>query len=143
MNHLIARQRNSDGRWDYTRNGRPTGYCRAYEPIPEDAGFMSPEAIRAENERMAAFSGKFHEDGHATKEEACECYKEFLLDTHSHFPAKEPEQASQQFKCQVCGAWTACTAQVGAYGLFFVCPEHCTREHVAELMRISTAVAKS
>lgn len=134
MNHLTALQR-TDGRWDYTRNRRPVGYCQSYHPLDE-SGIISPEMAKSENERMKPFEGKFHDTGHATKEEACDCYKEFLLDTHAYFPAKEPESASQQFKCQICGAWTACMAQVGPYRIFQVCPAHCTREHVATLLTV-------
>lgn len=137
MNHLAPRQRRTDGRWDYTLNARPWGYCRAYEPIPEEEGGSVPlHWAREWNAKLEPLRGKFHTDGHATSEEACRCYAEYLLDTHAHYYAQEPPNATQQRKCQVCGAWTACTAQVGAYHYFTLCPAHCNREAVAELLEI-------
>lgn len=135
MNHKCALQRKSDARWDYTINGHPTGYCCAYEPLKE-CTYFSKEVVEAENAKMEPFIGNFHTDGHSTKEEACECYKRYMLDTQLRLPAKEPEKASQAQKCQVCQTWTACIAMVGSYSMFFLCPEHCTRENVEKLYRV-------
>lgn len=135
MNHLVALERKSDGRWDYTYNGHAWGYCRAWEPLTPN-GVLTQDLCDQHNTKMEPFLAKFHSDGHATKEEACHCYKEYLLDTHLFLPAKEPENPSQAFKCKVCGVWTACMAQVGSYQIFHLCPEHSTREHVAALLKV-------
>lgn len=136
MNYLTASQRRADGRWDYTYNGVAWGYCREYQPIPEDAGFMPPEHIRAENRKTEAFKDKHHVNGHATREEAEECYKHYLLDQHLRLMPDEPENANQQFRCKVCKKFTACHASVGAYQIFDLCPEHQTREEVAKLLSV-------
>ena len=135
MNHLCALQR-SDGRWDYTRNRRPTGYCCEYKPIPEDCGWLPPEAVRLHNMKMGPLKEKFHADGHATEAEACECHKQYLLDTELRLMTQEPANANQQSRCEVCKTFTACYAMVGAYRLITLCPQHQTREHVAELLRV-------
>ena len=130
MNHSCARQRN-DGRWDYTRNGRPWGYCCEYRPVPPDI----PGAEQW-NAKLEPLQHKFHTDGHATEEEACECYKQYLLDTSLQLVAAEPKNANQQHRCQVCKAFTACYATVGTYRMFTLCPTHQTREEVEKLLRV-------
>ena len=135
MNYSCASKR-TDGHWDYTRNGRATGYCREYQPIPEDGGGIGPELAKQENEKMSAVKDKFHCGGHETEDEACECYKQYLLDTQLRLQTDEPTNARQQFKCRICGKWTACHAQVGAYQIYCLCPEHQTKEHVASLVEV-------
>ena len=134
MRHYCARQR-TDGRWDYCC-GSAVGYCRAWEPIPEDGRIIPAESARQHNEQMQPFIGKFHSDGHATEEEACECYKNYLLDTRLHLVKEEPANASSQHRCQICNAFTACHASVGPYRMFTLCPEHQTREIVAGLLEV-------
>jgi hypothetical protein len=136
MNHLGPLKRVSDGRWDYTRNSRPTGYCREYEPLKEDGSLFSPEMARNHNERMLPLVGNFHTGGHATEQEACDCYKKYMLDTSLRLTPAEPANASQQNRCKVCDKFTACHAYVGAYQLFVLCPEHQTREHVESLLAV-------
>lgn len=136
MNHKCARQRQADGRWDYTYNGAPWGYCREYQPLKDDGSILPAEMARRENEKMQPLVGNFHTDGHATKQEACDCYKRYQLDTSLRLQPSEPENATQQHKCQVCQKWTACHASVGAYQLFVLCPEHQTRECVESLYRV-------
>lgn len=136
MNHLVARQRKSDGRWDYTYNGVAWGYCREYDPIPENVGWMSAEEVRKHNEKTAVFKDKHHDCGHATREEAEACYKQYMLDQHLRLQPTEPENANQQFRCKVCKKFTACHAFVGAYQIFDLCPEHQTREEVEKLFAV-------
>lgn len=136
MNYLCALQRKSNGRWDYSRNSVPCGYCRRYVPIPEDGKVVPIEIASAENARMLPLIGNFHVDGHATKEEACECYKRYLLDTRLRLRPEEPADASQQNRYEVCRKFTACHASVGPYRMFMLCPEHQTREHVASLLKV-------
>lgn len=97
---------------------------------------MTAESIRAHNAKMEPLVGNFHTDGHATEEEACECYKNYMLDTQLSLMDKEPANATQQFKCKACGAWTACRAMVGPYQVFDLCPQHQTREEVEKLFSV-------
>lgn len=135
MNHLGPRQRH-DGRWDYAYNNVPWGYCRAYKPIPEDDSFVPAHLAKQENEKMVAVLGNFHADGHATELEACACYKRFLLDTKLRLMQLEPENASQQNRCQVCKKFTACYATVGPYRMFTLCLDHQTRVEVEKLLHV-------
>lgn len=136
MNHLCARQRKADGRWDYTYNGVPWGYCREYQPLAEDGRIISAEMARHENEKMDPLKVHFHTDGHATEQEACDCYKRYMLDTALRLQPTEPENASQQNRCRVCNKFTACHAGVGPYFLVTLCPEHQTREHVESVFTV-------
>ena len=135
MNHNCARQR-QDGRWDYTRNGRPFGYCREYLPIPEDCGHLPVSQVKEYNAKMDLLKEKFHTTGHATEEEACECFKRYMLDTHLKLQTEEPENANQLLRCKVCNTFTACYASIGPYVLFVLCPAHQTREAVESLYKV-------
>lgn len=135
MNHLTAMQRVSDGRWDYTYNGTPWGYCREFQPFTE-CSWMSQEWADKENAKQQPFLGKFHTDGHATAEEACECYKQYLLDLNLRLALEDPANPQQLNRCQICGTFTARHAFVGSYNVFVLCPEHQTRESVESLLRV-------
>lgn len=136
MNHLCARQRQSDNRWDYTYNGVAWGYCREYEPLAEDGRVISAEMAEQHNAQMEPLIGNFHADGHATEKEACDCYKRYMLDTALRLQTEEPANASQQNKCRICQKWTACHAGVGPYFLVTLCPEHQTRESVESVYEV-------
>lgn len=136
MRHLSALKRVSDGRWDYTTNGHPTGYCREYAPIKEYGSGVNPEAARGYNQNMLPFVKNFHTDGHETEQEACDCYRKYILDTSLRLTPEEPVNASQQTRCRICNKFTACHSYVGAYNLFVLCPEHQTRECVESLYSV-------
>ena len=136
MNHLGPMQRKSDGRFDYTYNGRAYGYCCEYDPIPEDGKIMPAQVAHDHNVKMEPFKDKFHANGHATSEEACACYRQYLLDMRLTLKPQEPENATQQHRCQVCKKFTACYAMVGSYRMFTLCPEHQTREEVEKLLNV-------
>lgn len=135
MRHYVASQRVSDQRWDYTCNRHPTGYCCEYRPISLD-GIIGEHLARRHNEQMEPLKDNFHTTGHATRKEAEDCYKKYLLDTQLSLLTSEPPNAQQQHKCMVCGTWTACFAHVGTYRLFVLCPEHQTREAVESLLEV-------
>ena len=137
MNHYKARQRETDGRWDYTsgnpREGvHPVGYCRAWKPQDPNASWMLPGEAEQENAEMAPFVHKFHTDGHATSEEACDCYREYLLDhrLRLHDPPLDPSTLN---KCVVCGAYTAGLAELN-FEHWWLCDEHRNRTEVEKLV---------
>lgn len=136
MRHYSARQRQSDGRWDYTCGSRPVGYCCEFKPIAEDGTILPAEHARQWNAKIAPLAGNFHTDGHATEEEACECYKRYILDVDLRLMPEEPKDASSQHRCQVCKEFTACYAMVGCYRMFNLCPTHQTREEVEKLLKV-------
>jgi hypothetical protein len=141
MNHYAARQRADDPgkhRWDYTlankRGGTyPIGYCHAFRPFTPETLRMDQEQCDRWNRDEAPFLTKYHDDGHATAEEACACYRTYLLDHHTrlHDP---PEKPDQLHRCAVCDKFTAGAAEVGNSDWWYLCDEHRTHEQVEKLM---------
>jgi len=122
MNYYTAKQRQSDMKWDYTRNGSPAGYCRQYVE-PDDKWFSE-----SQKEKHTANKSKYHVCGHETREEAEECYKQHLLDHNLRFS----KSSSQQTKCKECGEWTQNFAEIGCQTIA-LCDEHNTSEGVAKI----------
>lgn len=61
---------------------------------------------------------------HATKEEACDCYRKWLLDNHLRLDGQE---ANAQHKCRECGEWTSGYAVCDST-IVVLCDAHRTRE---------------
>lgn len=127
MNYRQALKRQADGRWDYTstNNGRShaIGYCAGPPNMAsfERLGIHVPESDRQKWEEHAA---KFHTDGHATEEEACECYRQYILDQR----CRETHHPDEQRKCEICATWTDGGFIVGGYHIHELCQEHRNRE---------------
>ena len=128
MNYYKARQR-KDGRWDYTcmNDGHilPVGYCSPYRE-PNGEWYWNQNSIK----KYQAEKEFHHEDGHATEDEACECYRKYLLDTTlllGHC------SASTQHKCRVCDKWTNRYATVDGGHIYNLCEEHNNRVEVEKL----------
>ncbi len=137
MNHYKARQRENDQRWDYTfanvRAGTcPVGYCRAWKPLEPGAVGMLPGQAEQYNAQMAPFVHKFHANGHATAEEACDCYREYLLDHRLQLRDPPPNPPTLS-KCVVCGVYTAGVAELGM-DRWALCDEHRNRVEVEKLV---------
>jgi hypothetical protein len=141
MNYYAARQRESDGKFDYTchNDGRtyPVGYCRAYRPFDDkDLGtiFCGDAARMAkENEKYGQYANKYHSDGHATADEAGSCYRRYLLDNRSRLHSKKNEDADVLNKCAICGKWCANLGEVDSWIHWYLCDEHLTQESLDEL----------
>ncbi len=135
MNHYAARQR-TDGRWDYTcANPRsrthPVGYCRAYRELKPESGLFDAVQCELENARIRPFAHKYHDDGHGTADEACDCYREYLLDQRLqlHPSSKDAEVLR---KCTVCGVYTSGYAEL-QMSVWWLCDEHRSRDEVEKL----------
>jgi hypothetical protein len=108
MQYREALQR-KDGKWDYAvtwdKVTRPTGYC----------------ATKC--------------SGHETKEEAEECYRIYMIDNASYrnVPFDE-DRRDQHHKCEICGIWTMCRAQVDPIEEHFLCPEHLNKESLLKVV---------
>lgn len=74
--------------------------------------------------------------GHNTDTEACEHYKQYLLDTHLNFQENRPNPniADSREKCQICSEWTHGVADVNGER-FILCSNHQTKEHVSTLFK--------
>lgn len=132
MNYYEAKQRKSDGRWDYTRNNEPTGYCcrfREYNQEFVEKFHISEEEVDKHN----SFAHKYHSGGHETEQEARECYKQYLLDHQLRFWKTKDEQR----KCQICKQWTQNVAEIGCR-MFTLCDEHNNCEEVSGLFDAPT-----
>lgn len=127
MNYYEPKQRKTDGRWVYTRNNYPVGYCCEYKEI-------DPKLIpisEAEQESYRVTAHKHHADGHETEKEACECYKKYLLD---HRLSLNRKMSNQQEKCKICGEWTQGFAEIDCQ-LFVLCGKHNNIESVETLYK--------
>lgn len=135
MNYFDARQR-KDKKWDYTckNDGAiwPVGYCDKYHPMDKEAcskiGMPFNPAYLEKEER---FKHKHHTDGHSSKEEACECYRNYLLDQQLRF-SEDREDPDTLHKCAVCKTMTSGTAEID-YQQWNLCKEHRTRDCVEKL----------
>jgi hypothetical protein len=139
MNYYDARQRQSDGKWDYSvmNDGHvhPAGYCSTW-PVKnceknETVVWLPKEEWDKHRKEIFAKQEKYHDHGHATHEEACECYRQYLLDSSLRFHEPEKE-LDTQYKCEICGAWTQCYAIV-EMSQWNLCKEHLNRESVEKL----------
>lgn len=131
MRHYQARQRNTDGRWDYTCGYTPVGYCHEFKDPVDD----NPLNLHWPQDQIDAVRNnkhKYHTDGHATEEEACNCYKQYLLDQRF----RVNKLRDQMNRCEVCKEFSQYYAEVGNYRLHFVCEKHANREDVGKLVEI-------
>lgn len=136
MNHLKALQR-QDGRWDYTITDkygktRPTGYCMPYEfidPDTHDYPWMSEE----QKSKIRATSEKHHSNGHATKEEAENCYKNYLFDEGVRISV----MTNQKLRCEICKQFTDGIVHIGnGYEFHILCDNHQDRESIKSLLHV-------
>ena len=144
MRYERARQRKSDGRWDYTvswSNGEvviPIGYCREFDMQEfrrslTDQG-LPLEQILNEVDKVGAFLHKYHTDGHVTESEACRCYTEYQLDHSLRFVlvTKLPHQVRE---CKECGVATPHFAQIEDHYVP-LCEQHHTRVVVEKHFKV-------
>lgn len=125
MNYYGPRQRDVDGRWDYTRTSGDftfaDGYCMGYSRIPD-----------------SATSPKYHTNGHASPEEACECFKEYELDHFLRFTDDNPKEPLHPCHAPECKEVTSGFAIVTSCMVnWWLCKEHRTREVVDFLHVVS------
>lgn len=132
MQHKKALQRESDKRWDYTVQWgdriTPIGYCRPFKDPDEMGVPMNPDTAAT----IRQFKDKHHSHGHETAEEACNCYKEYLLDQR----LRHGELDNQMVRCQVCGEWTQHVIYLDGYVSYKVCEKHATREELEKLVSV-------
>lgn len=147
MTTFIQPLQRKDGRWDMTSRTNSTapraiGYCAGWREYTDDefaemasrlgAGLV--EGIRRDVEERRPRKDKYHDDGHATEEEASSCYDSHLLDTHLTFRRSDDEQ----HKCRVCGAWAQTRAEIRADAEFarhWLCDAHANRRAYEPVFR--------
>src|SRR5579872_1441557 len=98
MNYLKPRQRETDGRWDYTQMNDGIvwriGYCHEFREPKKDEWCWSEEAKK----KLYANREKYHKDGHLTEQEAYDCYKQYKLDNELRL---DNIDENTQNKCKV------------------------------------------
>lgn len=119
MNYYKARQREKDGRWDYTcmRDGNawPIGYCSSWSKIEQGLHLLNLPDGQDHLEKLLPFKDNYHDDGHATQEEAEECYKNYLLDQRLKRVELKPSSGYTEppkHPCVECGAPTSLQFEV-------------------------------
>jgi hypothetical protein len=114
----------------------PVGYCVG--PIDLDdpdlinsLGGSDSIAYGIYRSKVTPFLDEYHLNGHDTKEEACACYKRYLLDNRLVIDSKLTGKDS----CVVCGARTEYAALLE--GMHYVlCNVHRNRDEVSNLMPV-------
>ncbi len=147
MNYYDARQRSDDKRWDYTVANKRTGtyaigYCTGWDPktleyFTEKFGASEAEMFFKDQEERSKFKNKYHDNGHETKEEACACYRSYLLDHHLSFDSYKDEQR----KCVICQSWTQKYASVSHEADYPLCEQHLNRESVEKLYHVGYSMS--
>lgn len=118
MNYYEPLQRQTDKRWDYTRRNDgqiwAIGYCAGGQEDP------------------------YHEDGHETPEEACECYKNYLLDNQVKLDFGTTEDTQHRCEMEGCEEWTQKVAMV-SHRTYNLCDDHRNVESLRELVSVGVS----
>lgn len=142
MNYFTARQR-KDGRWDFTcgNDGHvyPVGYCCERHIWNEEDEKRFGIDAESMNSKTDPFKEKYHTDGHATPEEAAECYLEYQLDQHMHIR----NSSSSQHKCAICDEWTQGIVTIGESRMLTLCEKHQTKDDIRKIVKPSTQIWSS
>lgn len=144
MRYMAARELEvggvGTGKFHYTQllDGviSPVGYCAGWQPWmegPIDGFAVREELLAKERSRLFPFRAKFHTDGHSSAEEACSCYRQFLLDIRTRY---DTSLVDEQRRCQVCGVWSAKMACVDGTFYYVLCDEHRTESHLSTLFKV-------
>jgi hypothetical protein len=151
LNYEGARQR-KNGYWDWAvTNSRmgtyPTAYCAGWTVWSEETARLLNTTISAlerdQVRRHGHVRGKFHVNGHPTKQDAERCYYEFCLDHLQEF-----ERPDIQRCCQVCTAWTSKglhEIEIGGWFMspVWLCDDHRTVDHVRHLIPFSEGMSSA
>jgi hypothetical protein len=148
MNYYEPLQRQTDRRWDYTqrRDGRtwPVGYCRGWdestrEALVEQYGEDRGEMFHQAQEERRPHRDRYHEEGHETSEEACECYKRYLLDNRVNLEFGTSEDTQHRCEYDGCETWTQKLAMVD-HRSYHLCDDHRNVESLRELVVVGTSM---
>ena len=148
MNYYEPLQRQTDKCWDYTqrRDGRtwPIGYCRGWtedtrDELVKEYGEDRGEMFYKAQEERRAHQDCYHKDGHESSEEACECYKNYLLDHDVRLDGGGSVDTQHRGEVEGCDAWTQKSASVGPTRRWNLCDDHRNLETVRGLFTVYTS----
>lgn len=134
MNYFAARQR-KDGKWDFTcmNDGHiwPVGYCSIFALTLNPDGEKGRQSMMTPSEwdGILAHMDQYHDGGHATKEEAAECYRSYILDNKLRLRVME---TTTLHECEVCKTPTKGVAELDT-DLWHLCDDHRNRQEVEKL----------
>lgn len=142
-------QRKGDGRYDMTVSSdeegwsHPVGYCADFKEMTEEE--LDAEEARGNQgfrkwyKDQLQNKDKYHSGGHATKDEAYDCYTQYILDNRLRFW----EQGDTQKKCEVCDCWTTGRGELNTFKQFILCADHQQRDIVEGLLKKRREEAKT
>lgn len=131
------------GPWFYSRMDdkviTPVGYCAGWrEWTPEQLRMQFDEAMAVmvlrDQEQLRLFKHKYHTTGHATDQEARDCYKEYMIDNCVTLDHKLAERRDH---CMACSELTDGYAQVGTLATFVLCDNCRNRVEIAKLFKVT------
>lgn len=135
MNYYQASERKKDKKFDFTHTHdkitRATGYCAAFRPFTDDE-IKEWSIPAAEVTRHNSHKDKHHDTGHATKDEACDCYRQYLLDNRAKYHDDQADAATLH-KCKVCGEFTSGCVEVDHGESLPLCKQHRNRETLEKI----------
>lgn len=125
INHFKPRQL-LDGKWHYANEQdkirvQGVGYCQQWVPWEEfwlDITGLTPEDYVLHDK----YKYKHHVLGHDTPEDACECYRMYLID-HARFGEKTRIKAIST--CMACKNKNGCYSIIVAGDEYVLCPDCC------------------
>lgn len=129
--------RQIDGKWYYCCNGAKIAYCSPLHGCKECNGwgrfYIEGKLVDCESCEGAGLLPTLTPcGGHDTEEEACNHYKEYLLDNRVRYS----KDVQSQRKCEICKEWTQGLAWVGGYQGFQLCEKHQNRESLEKLLEV-------
>jgi DnaJ-class molecular chaperone len=110
----------------------PVGYCSPWRscPVCNDSGSFPLQDCRlCEGKGLVKVTDPCQ--GHLTKEDACNHYREYLLDR-----AKYAQEIEGKHECEICGELTSRIANIPGHILSYsLCAEHCNREGLDKVLK--------
>lgn len=132
MRYYAASQVKSSGLWHYTCRRKddvyPVGYCSIYETCPDCKGMGYGGTCQNENCKYGVVPKVNPCPGHATPEEACEHYREYVLDKARYTHSEDTQQ-----KCEICSEWTTGHALIDGYHMHILCDKHANKESLEKV----------
>ncbi len=148
MNHYAARELQQEGRptglWHYTceNNGRiwPVGHCSWFRTCPEcDGRLGSATCSTCQDQGCILVEPRDRCPGHTSAEEACEHYRQSLLDRAS-FTARADVGSWPKRKCENKECSREATHVARVPGSHYIrhdfCETHCVREELSKLVTV-------
>lgn len=140
MKHYHAQQRSSDYRWEFVVDDDKltyqVGYCVGVIDLEDpdlidSLGGRDSVAYKYYVANVTPNLHSYHVNGHDTKEEACACYRKFLLENRTSLNIRLTEAAD----CVICGSRTVYGATVDGAD-YLLCDSHRNLNELGGLMPV-------